>query len=295
MVPHPIEPYARHAYAAGVAASGGPLTVRVHAGCTAAVQLAVEHADDPCILEVTLDLGRLEGMWARLFDRRERLIAQHSKTLTDLWQVALGGILADVIRRLRDSDSRQGATDAAAELLASLPNRPDWVPIRQAMRDALAAGQAEGAVGAATISADQRQAELPDWDAEFETALAGLATSHALWGDADSWLRRLLQRAAAALGAAFANTADPAGNGLADTTGNAVSFTTDWAVTTAIGAGALAWYQQQDVTLIDWVTAGDGAVCFTCDTNEAQGPYAPADFPDLPAHPACRCIPSATT
>lgn len=296
---HPIEAYAREAFAAGWAASRGPMTDRVKTACTAAVQLAVEHAEDPHVLEVTLDLGHLEGMWERLFQRREQLITQHGDTLAGLWRAALAGILANVIRNLRHNDSREAATEAAAEVLASLPNRPDWVPLRQAMRDALAAGRAEGSASAATINADRRQAEPPGWDAEFAAALTALAARHVLWGDADSWLERLLKRAAAALGAVFASVGDSTDGELGDlvdqATGKAVGFTTDWAITSAAGAGALAWYQQQDATLIEWITAGDGAVCFTCDTNEADGPYPPTDFPDLPAHPGCRCIPSATT
>src|SRR5947209_8774166 len=52
-----IAGYARHAFAAGWARSGGPMTERVKAACQVAVQLAYEHAHDPGILEVALDLG----------------------------------------------------------------------------------------------------------------------------------------------------------------------------------------------------------------------------------------------
>ena len=68
---HPIAPYARTAYAQGWAASGGPMTARVKAGCVAAVEHAIAHAEDPRILEVMLHLGRLEGAWALIYQRRE--------------------------------------------------------------------------------------------------------------------------------------------------------------------------------------------------------------------------------
>lgn len=62
------------AYAAGWALSGGPWTPRVAAGAKAAVGVAREHADDPGILEATLKIGQLEGTWATVFARREKVI-----------------------------------------------------------------------------------------------------------------------------------------------------------------------------------------------------------------------------
>jgi hypothetical protein len=47
---------AREAYAAGWALSGGPMTRRVQLGCLAAVQAALEHADDPHVLEAALQI-----------------------------------------------------------------------------------------------------------------------------------------------------------------------------------------------------------------------------------------------
>ena len=75
---HPIAPYARTAYAQGWAASGGPMTGRVKAGCIAAVEHAIEHADDPHILEVMLHLGKLEGAWALIYQRREEQHRKHA-------------------------------------------------------------------------------------------------------------------------------------------------------------------------------------------------------------------------
>jgi len=300
---HPIEPVAREAFAAGWATSGGPMTERVKTACSAAVDLAVEHADHPRILEVTIDLGRLEGLWAKLYERREQLIRSHIGTIAELWRNALaGGLIADAIRRLRQSDTgagdRQETEAIAAAALAALPNRPDWLPLRQAMRDALAAGQAEGATSAKATAADRSGGEQPDWDAEFATHHGTLATQTALWSDADTWLQRLLARAATALGRAL-HQPDASDDELAaaadQSVDKPVASTTDWAVTTAIGAGALAWYQQNRSTSIDWIDAGDGRVCAACQTNADNSPYAPADFPPLPDHPGCRCIASAST
>src|SRR5215475_1321028 len=66
---------AREAYAMGWAASRGPMTDRVRAGSVAAVDLALAHWDEPGVLEATLQLGHLEGIWAGIFDRRLQLHA----------------------------------------------------------------------------------------------------------------------------------------------------------------------------------------------------------------------------
>lgn len=309
---HPIESFARKAFAAGWAASGGPMTDRVRAGCTAAVALAVERAEDPRILEVTLDLGKLEGMWAKLFARREQLTAQHAKSVTKAWRAAvtrelLAAAVRAVLRRHAPRESSDptrddvaAATAAVAAVLASLPNRPEWTTLRQAMRDALAAGRAEGAAGAATIAADQAGDEPPDWDTAFQDAYDALDTDHTLWAEADGWLKRLLDRASFDLGRALAdqeadgaaadNMVDAADSELDGEDVPSVDFTTDWALGTAFAAGALAWYRQQGEVLISWVTAGGPNVCQTCIGNESGSPYPIEDFPLMPAHPNCRCL-----
>lgn len=308
---HPIAPFAREAYAAGWAWSGGPMTDRVRAGCTAAIAVAVEHADDPRILEVTLDLGKLEGLWAKLFQRREQLAAQHAKTVHAAWRTAVtrellaAAVRAMHLRHTRESDepSRDdvaAAIAAIAAALAALPNRPEWTALRQSMRDALAAGRAEGSAGAATIAADRAGNDPPDWDTAFQNAYDALATDHSLWTDADKWLRRLLDRASTQLGRALADQ-DAAGaseeeqvDALDDETdtGDAPDFTTDWAMGAALGAGMLAWYARQGEVLISWVTAGGPNVCVQCISNESGSPYPIEDFPLMPAHPNCRCIAS---
>lgn len=312
---HPVAAPAREAFAAGWAYSRGPMTDRVRAGCATAVQLAVKHADDPRILEVTLDLGKLEGLWALLFARREQLTARHVKAVTKAWRAAvtrelLGVAVRAVQRRYtpQESDAPDrgdiAATAAVAGVLASLPNRPAWTGLRQAMRDALAAGRSEGAAGAATIAADQAGDEPPDWDTAFQDAYDAHDADHALWAEADTWLKRLLNRASTDLGRALAD--QEADGGTADDMVGAadgeldggdvpsIEFTIDWAVGSALAVGALAWYQQQGAAQLSWVSAGDGRVCLTCETNETRSPYPIDQFPEMPAHPRCRCIATTT-
>lgn len=313
---HPIESYARQAYAAGWAASGGPMTARVRAGCAAAVTIAVEHADSPRILEVTLDLGRLEGMWANLFARREALIDQYTATVTAAWQPLLRPRkLRDAVHRLRadlglretDQDDqaaiRAVAASAARSVLQELPLSPGWATLTQALRNALAAGRADGIVAAVATAAHRAARDGLDWDEAFAQAYQQLERLGSLWSDADTWTARLIARAETDLAQVLADQAeagvshgemlDAATAALHDGRSNAVRFIVDWAMTSAAGSATLATYQAQGARTVDWITAGDGRVCATCDSNESGSPWPIDQVPEVPAHPLCRCVLSA--
>lgn len=317
---HPLAPYAREAYAAGFARSGGPMTDRVKAGCVAAVAYACEHADQPHILETTLKLGSLEGLWAAIYARRDDLATKHAKATTAVWRKALtrdaiAGAVRDFRRRAgllaedtTDQQQRreQLAADAIAAanlMLAALPYGSAWAGLRAELRDAIAAGQAEGVVGAIALAAEQAGAIGIDWDLAFTHAYAALARLDELWADADGWLAKMLDRAAADLGRALAQAAEAGASyedmlaAAVDALGgedvDAVAFVVDWALNTGLAQGALDLYASEGVTDVDWVTAGDVRVCPRCDANEANSPYSPQDFPSCPDHPLCRCTPAA--
>jgi hypothetical protein len=65
-------------------------------------------------------------------------------------------------------------------------------------------------------------------------------------------------------------------------------------MTTAADQGALALYASEGVGSADWISAGDGRVCPSCINNEAGSPWPLADFPLMPSHPVCRCVPAAS-
>jgi hypothetical protein len=303
-VAHPIAEYAREAYAAGWAASGGPMTGRVRAGCTVAVQLAVDHAEDPQVLEVTVDLGRLEGLWARLFDRRQALIDRHASAVAAVWGrlvTALG--IVEAVRAFLDRDRRDEAQDAAAALataralLASLPDSPAWPALRDAVTDAVRDGYAEGVAAAAAIGADRAGNKRPlDWEQAFGDALAALDRNSPADADSDRWLRQLIDRAATRIASTLAGAdgdtteqdlTDAVETRLTDPAGT--DFTVDWAVTTATATAGLAFYRTDGATELSIVTVGDGRVCAACEDAEARSPWPAADVPELPIHPLCRC------
>lgn len=296
------------------------MTERVKVASLVATQLACEHADDPDVFELALNLGSLEGMWALLFARREALIADHTATVGSAWRRVLrrqairNGVEAFQRAVLlvgeaesedarRESRIKQAALDAAAAMLAALVAEPGWEELRLYVRNALAAGSAEGQVAAVAIAAENIGRIGLDWDIAFEHAYTAMADLQSLWPAADDWLTRMLGRATADLGRALSDTMIAGGSyadmvaaatdaiGGADAT--AVSFITDWAITTSAAQGALALYGSEGVTKVSWLDAGDTRVCPICEANAQGSPYSLEAFPALPPHPLCRCTPSA--
>lgn len=310
---------ARDAYAQGWALSGGPMTERVKTGCATAVTMACKNPHTPGLLELSLHLGRLEGAWAKVYQRREQLIADHTQRATLAWKQVLtrdllAGAVSDFRRRagLMESDTpdasrtqqiKDAALAAAASMLQALRNRPEWRGLVAAIRKAVTAGRAEGIVGAVAVAAEQVHKTGLDWDLAFTHAYQGLENLDALWAHADGWLGRMLDRATADLGralaqaaaaeATYAQTLAAAMDALDSEDVDAVSFVVDWAMTEALRRGAIDLYASEGVLAIDWLDAGDSRVCYICEGNAAGSPYSPADYPELP-HPRCRCSPSSS-
>ncbi|MEU8839930.1 2'-5' RNA ligase family protein [Streptomyces roseus] len=312
---HPMEAPAREAFAAGWALSGGPLTKRVRLACETAVDLAVENPDDPGTLKATIDLGRLEGMWALLFQRRNDLLADQTARVRDVWlplidrtSVAaavdqLRAILGvQEVDRGRRDDIRAAAKAAARALLQAIAGLTGFGKLRSALRDVLAAGRAEGTVEAIAIAAERASRVGLDWEIAFKDAYRAMDSLDDLWAGADGWLARTLDGAAGELGNVLGDGME---NGLtrdelidaamdvltADDA--AVAFTVDWAMTTAADEGALALYRAEGVLQIDIITAGDGRVCSACIDAESGSPWHIGDQPRMPLHPNCRCCYSA--
>lgn len=310
---HPIESYARQAFAAGWAASGGPMTERVRAGCTAAVQLAVESAADPSVLKATVDLGRLEGMWALLFQRRDILLAQHTAAITKAWRplVSRERINSGVeqfrsrlgLAEATDTTVKAEATAAAQAMLHGITDEPGFADLRARLLDAITAGRAEGMVDAVALAAERAHRDGLDWDTGFAAAYAEIQRLEDMTAQADTWLRRLVDRAAADLASVLADhaakgttTADVSRSAYDAVAGKnipAVEFAADWAITTVASVGVLDVLRSEGVAFADWVTVGDNVVCPTCKDNEDGNPWPLHDFPSFPAHPRCRCIAEA--
>jgi 2'-5' RNA ligase len=300
----------REAYAIGWAASGGPMTDRVRAGCIAAVEMGIEHADRPGILEATLHLGHLEGVWAAVYERREALHTRNRAAVGKAWRNLVTHL--DLERLVRAIRRRGGLTEAfddvtdaeiVALVLAALNSLDssdvEWTALREAFRDAVASGRAEGAADALALAADQLGKLGFDFAIAFEDAYQALTHSAALWTDADGWIARLLGDAAADFGRLLAQmTRDEAAYedmiaALADLLDNpelrALEIAVDLATGRALTQGTLDLYASEGVTRVDVITAGGGDVCKICEDNESGNPYRLANVPAVPSHPYCRC------
>lgn len=324
----PIAAQAREAYLAGWALSDGPLTARVRAGCAAAVETALEHRHDPGILEATLELGKLEGTWATVYDRRHGLLAKHLKTIIAAWDACMADLdPRDVVKRFRreaylaaeaaDPQQRQWWQDAAKSAalgwLYAVYRSDGYQALVAALEDAIRDGMAEGEAGALALAASRQGKTGFAIAAAFAAAYERLADDHSITQRAQDAAAKIIDGAAADVGRRLARMAgDDAGEdemtaAVQDvTTGDdarSASTWADWALYAAIGAGALGLYQRvaaaigdllQGTVQIDWITAG-GNVCPICLENEMGSPYSPDTLPPFPGHPRCRCSTQSRT
>lgn len=315
-----IRPYARTAYAQGWAASGGPMTDGVKAGCIAVMDLCVEHYQDPDVLEVALHLGHLEGVWATVFHRRDALYAHHIRVVRALWRRAVADLdVAGAVTQIRQAAGlteakidrdflrrvREAARAAGVRLLQWIPGKAVWQDVRDAMRAVVTAGRAEGFADALGVAASEQHVLGFDFDIAFEHAYAALENLGDAWAQADPWLEKMMGRAAdefgRTLGDLAANGADyeqmvAAGmDVLQDTVADEgiVGFIVDWAASAGMSRGALDLYASEGVTQVTWMTAGDSRVCVICEQHGIDSPFLITDFPEMPAHPRCRCVASA--
>lgn len=307
---------ARDAYAQGWALSGGPMTDRVKAGCVAAVGLACEHADDPHVLEATLHLGHLEGVWARIFERRGDLHAQILADLRKVWRTVAQRLdAAGLVRAFRehaglaeadaDAQVRQAAaTSLALTMLRGMVGDRAWPRLREAARNAIAWGRAEGVTDALALAADAAGRLGFGYDAAFRDAYSGLDDTEALWSDADQWLTDTLGDAAKEVGRLLARMAADgatAGDLLAAATDlldgadlNALTLAVDVLVSRAVTAGVLDLYGRAGIDYVDFVTAG-GNVCQRCLDLEQGSPYPRDSAPQPGIHPHCHCTITASS
>jgi hypothetical protein len=292
---------------------------RVKAGCVAAVELCCENAHEPGILEVAIHLGQLEGVWALVFARRDKLMKEMEDLLTPIWRKAVSEMdvvgAVDVLRQqlgLSEAEdpgakkrAKDAARDAALRLLSWLPGSTSWQSMRDAMRRLVASGQAEGYADAVAIAVTEEHLYGYSFDIAFEHAYAALENLGQVWAESDTWLNKMLGRAAdqfgrvlgelAAAGASRQEMVDAALSilDMAAEDADAVAFTVDWALSAGFSRGALDLYRSENVEYVTWMTAGDGRVCVLCEQHGIDSPFLIMDFPEMPAHPRCRCVATA--
>lgn len=319
---------AADAYLAGWALTDAPWTERVHVGLAAAVTVACEHADDPGVLEATMHLGQLEGVWATIYARRARLQAKHERAVLAAWKTATTGLdPADVVavfRREAYLTSEAATKDptkrwwqelgAAAALgwLRKLYAGDGYDALVTTLADAIRAGMAEGEANALAVAATQAgHVGFPIGKA-FKAAYARLANDPAIGRKAADAATRLIDSTAGNVGRRLAKLAGD-GSSEDDMTAGVADVVNDpqpvrqgagdvfW---TALGAAALSLFGRASKpppgtsdsgggVLVDWNS--EPSACIICQDNTANGPYLPLDVPAYLAHPNCRCWLSAAS
>jgi hypothetical protein len=310
---------ARAAFATGWAASGGPLTERVKTAATVAQHLALARADDPGVLEATMRLGALEGMWAAIYARRDVLYARHDKAVRAAWHDYLAAeldvpALVAAVRRAvgvaeATSDDTEQHRDREASVIAivlaaltTLFGRacgPQYQALLAAIERAVRDGVAEGTAGGIAIAAQQAGVSAIDFDAAFRDAATAAAGDQQYQGHALGWLGQMVGAVSRDLGRRLHRLAGDGATStqMADETRSsgtgrhvaAVALLTDWALGHAFTLGALAVYGALSVATVEWVTVGGSKVCSACLSLESGGPYAVFGAPQPPRHPSCRC------
>lgn len=316
--------WAREAYAHGWARSGGPLTPRVAHGCEVALELTGDHPGMVEAMAATLKLGSLEGTWAKIYARRERLYEVHIAAVTEAYRTLIKGLgVDDMIRRLQatplgedaDDDARRRAAltaTAMAEATRLLhqtvadTSSPAYQGAVTAIADALADAQAEGVAGGiALVAAEVGTSSAVDFGLAFADAHAELAKLGDHWQDAQGWLGQVVNGTAADLGQSLARVAVAGGDyselraaALDVLDGEdirAVDTLVDLAMGQSFSRGALTLYGREGVTSVDFVTAGGTNVCPICMNAESGNVWSLLEAPHPALHPYCRCalMPSA--
>ena len=303
------------AYLAGYLSYGVPLTERASRGCPAAIAAAFDHADDPLVLEVTLHIGQLEGAWALVFDRRERLIARHVAKIEALWRTLTAsldipgmvaayrqqaGMTAETERPGWAAALRAEAVAAAAGMLNGVRSGAEYDDLVIALEDALAAGATEGKTAALAVAAEKAGKAGFDWPKAYAHMFEPLSTIEGLPGMGDPWVQQIIAGNAGDIGRTMASMGLDGGTAadmvaaVQDMTQGAsiraVQAMVDYAMSGAMSAGTLTLYAAEGVQMVDFITAGDSRVCPACSAAEDNSPYTLDNAPQPGLHPGCRCV-----
>lgn len=309
---------AAEAYMTGWALSGGPASETLSHGCHTAVTAALEQAANPRLLEVVLEVGKTDGTWARVLQRRDDLIRHHVAEVEAVWRRACKNLdrgrlvrsfrgLTGMTRESAQSDeARAQAKMLAAGMLGGIRYGDDHEALITAIEEALAAAIAEGKTGVLAAAAAEGAHDGFIWAAAFEHMYEPLTHLENLPGMADPWVEALISGNAADIGQRLASLAANGGTyqEMVDaveelTTGDsirAVITLIDYAMSGSANQGALNLYAAEGIEAYDVMTAGDARVCPACDQAQDDNPHTllPGQIPIVPAHPLCRCCVAAS-
>jgi 2'-5' RNA ligase len=308
-----IIPYAREAWVLGYAIYGPAVDARSRELCIAAIETAVEHYDMPGVIEAVSAQATKDGLRAKLYMRRDRLMTRTDKSVRGLCLKLAHGIdkaevVGMILTELRplglaeaDSPPSQRKQVATAALLAWLLRAVRTNPELSAQWAELTAGtalyaQAEGTTAAVALQALMAGKGPVDLETLYDSVLANLRDLDLYWQGTDQWVRSGIQGLAGDLGRQIAALIEQgatreeleAAVGSVLGTGDGAAFYLNQALATAYNQAAL----QSDAMngyQVNWVTSGGPNVCSTCEALEDGSPYDAAGCPTPPEHGNCAC------
>jgi len=273
----------------------------------------VEHWEDPGIIEATLHIGHLEGVWQVIYDRREAAYTAGLAAFAAAWAtVWRSDGIADLVHSVRGnsgpaeskSDDRPDPAEEFAvglvlSMLQGFVSGQAWQQLRLAVGEAMATGRATGVADAMELLADKIGATGFNFSKAFADAKRMFDNDPQMLAEVDQWLSFLVEDTARILGKKLAKMAKAGASAeemeqyireqIGDGDKGLLQQLLDLVIHTAITYGLLWFFRNWGVAQVWFITAGDDKVCPECDAIEQENPYSISDPPLPPIHPNCRC------
>lgn len=308
---HPIVPYAHAAYCTGYAASGATVGESTAARRNAAIRYAIEQCDHPDVIEATLHLGHLDGVWANIYKRREELynlsLKDFASAWSDVYDDGRDDELINAVRMQTGPDGNSKLSDAAITYAAALitlifqgfMRSAQWNQVRLALGTAMVSAYATGEADSLELLADQAGRIGFDFDKAFQAAQDKFESIPGMLDGVDQFIGLLFGAVALNTARTLVKMAHEGASPeemkkyLAEQLhkGTAIIFIAilDNFIHSAITFGILWFLRNAGATQVWFITAGDEKVCAVCDEVEGNNPYSIIDAPECPQHVNCRC------
>lgn len=299
---------ARAAFAIGFAQATAShpvgITESARLSLSASILLAEESPEHAAaVVEATLQLGQLEGVWAVVYDRRLGLIKDGLDKAMARWAELLPD-LSGPVRLARNQAGLASETtappDPTLEAAASalLAGVHDDAELQKVLEEWVRRAHAEGKADALGLAAHDAGYTAFDFDLAFTDAYEALLNLDSINADALKALGKATGDMATELGtrlselaaqqASYAEMLTAAEDLF--TSSRAAIYWIDTALAAGLSQGAVNLYRTENVTTVSWVSAGDARVCPECEGNEEGSPYdINSNLPIPPQHGFCRC------
>jgi hypothetical protein len=302
----PTVDFARTAFCNGYAVHGPEtLTPRARTALGTAEGLLAEY-QAPSTLWFIESRGTLEGLYAKIYHRRDRLWMKYDR-LAKRWAARLAqdvhadSLVTEILKQTSLEVHESQRDDIKKLVIAAILFAiGQYADLSSEAKKIVAAAQAEGtALGqtaAAALLAFHAGRPIPSLTMLYKENLKQLVNDLHYWQNTDATLQDMIAGLAGdvaqSMGTQVQSGATPGdlNNYVTNTigAGAGASFYLDSHLHAAFALALLAAIGQSG-SLVDFVTVGDERVCPECEAAEAANPWKPAEVPPIPYHGGCRC------